>query len=71
MLSEVQPQVLTPGCAPVYLNVCDLTPANDYFYWAGVGIFHTGIEGINKLVQLNFQLPIECNLHLLFEFLKW
>ncbi|KAH7835310.1 hypothetical protein Vadar_024936 [Vaccinium darrowii] len=29
----------------VYLNVYDLTPANGYFYWAGLGVFHTGIEG--------------------------
>ncbi|XP_052191690.1 deSI-like protein At4g17486 [Diospyros lotus] len=32
------------GGAPVYLNVYDLTPANGYFYWAGLGVFHTGIE---------------------------
>ncbi|XXG78570.1 hypothetical protein AAC387_Pa08g2493 [Persea americana] len=44
MFSEVQTSVMTPGHAPVYLNVYDLTPANDYFYWAGIGIFHTGIE---------------------------
>ncbi|KAE8712925.1 DeSI-like protein [Hibiscus syriacus] len=30
--------------APVYLNVYDLTTANDYVYWAGLGIFHTGVE---------------------------
>ncbi|XP_047322561.1 deSI-like protein At4g17486 [Impatiens glandulifera] len=29
---------------PVYLNVYDLTPANGYFYWAGLGVFHTGVE---------------------------
>ncbi|GMI96790.1 hypothetical protein like AT1G47740 [Hibiscus trionum] len=33
-----------PGCAPVYLNVYDLTPINGYFYWAGLGIFHSGVE---------------------------
>ncbi|KAG6525219.1 hypothetical protein ZIOFF_015173 [Zingiber officinale] len=35
----------TSGDAPVYLNVYDLTPINGYMYWAGLGIFHTGVEG--------------------------
>jgi hypothetical protein len=30
---------------PVYLNVYDLIPMNGYIYWAGLGIFHSGIEG--------------------------
>ncbi|XP_074590470.1 deSI-like protein At4g17486 [Curcuma longa] len=34
----------TSGDAPVYLNVYDLTPINGYMYWAGLGIFHTGVE---------------------------
>ncbi|KAK4794520.1 hypothetical protein SAY86_012514 [Trapa natans] len=29
---------------PVFLNIYDLTPANGYFYWAGLGIFHSGVE---------------------------
>ncbi|KAF6149696.1 hypothetical protein GIB67_017429 [Kingdonia uniflora] len=36
---------LGPGNTPVYLNVYDLTPMNGYVYWAGVGIFHSGVEG--------------------------
>lgn len=28
----------------LYLNVYDLTPVNDYLYWFGLGIFHSGIE---------------------------
>ncbi|XP_078430387.1 PPPDE putative thiol peptidase family protein [Wolffia australiana] len=32
------------GGAPVYLNVYDLTPMNGYVYWAGLGIFHSGVE---------------------------
>ncbi|KAF5747098.1 deSI-like protein [Tripterygium wilfordii] len=32
------------GNTPVYLNVYDLTPMNGYFYWAGLGIFHSGVE---------------------------
>lgn len=31
--------------ALLFLNVYDLTPVNDYLYWFGVGIFHSGIEG--------------------------
>ncbi|MQM16297.1 hypothetical protein Taro_049251 [Colocasia esculenta] len=42
------PQVCSAGQisrhAPVYLNVYDLTPINDYAYWAGLGIYHTGVE---------------------------
>lgn len=33
--------------AMVYLNVYDLTPANNYLYLFGVGIFHSGIEGLS------------------------
>ncbi|ONM15280.1 DeSI-like protein [Zea mays] len=32
------------GGAPVVLNVYDLTPMNNYLYWFGLGIFHSGIE---------------------------
>lgn len=28
----------------LYLNVYDLTPLNNYMYWFGVGIYHSGIE---------------------------
>ncbi|KAL8166069.1 hypothetical protein V2J09_007568 [Rumex salicifolius] len=35
---------LSPGHTPVYLNVYDLTPMNGYLYWAGLGIFHSGVE---------------------------
>ncbi|KAL7118826.1 hypothetical protein ACP275_02G025600 [Erythranthe tilingii] len=34
----------SPGKTRVYLNVYDLTTVNGYFYWAGVGVFHSGIE---------------------------
>ncbi|GAV85050.1 DUF862 domain-containing protein [Cephalotus follicularis] len=28
----------------LFLNVYDLTPMNNYLYWFGLGIFHSGIE---------------------------
>ncbi|URE36408.1 ethylene-responsive element-binding protein [Musa troglodytarum] len=43
-LSRVRSASRTSGNAPVYLNVYDLTPINGYMYWAGLGIFHTGVE---------------------------
>lgn len=30
--------------AMLYLNIYDLTPVNNYLYWFGCGIFHSGIE---------------------------
>ncbi|XP_040367761.1 deSI-like protein At4g17486 isoform X2 [Rosa chinensis] len=30
--------------AHLYLNVYDLTPVNNYLYWFGFGVFHSGIE---------------------------
>ncbi|CAO2813436.1 unnamed protein product [Amaranthus hypochondriacus] len=44
MFPKVKSADSSPGFAPVYLNVYDLTPANGYMYWAGLGIYHTGIE---------------------------
>ncbi|KAE8656573.1 Detected protein of confused Function [Hibiscus syriacus] len=41
---EVKPDSFESGYVPVYLNVYDLTPANGYFYWAGLGIYHSGVE---------------------------
>ncbi|KAJ3668560.1 hypothetical protein LUZ60_018939, partial [Juncus effusus] len=37
-------KVNSAGQTPVYLNVYDLTSVNGYFYWAGIGIFHSGVE---------------------------
>lgn len=45
LFSKVKPSSYGPGKTPVYLNVYDLTPMNGYVYWAGLGIFHSGVEG--------------------------
>ena len=34
------------GSVPVYLNVYDLTPINGYAYWLGLGVYHSGVEGL-------------------------
>ncbi|CAA6657555.1 unnamed protein product [Spirodela intermedia] len=44
MFPKVRSVGQTSGNAPVYLNVYDLTPVNGYVYWAGFGIFHSGVE---------------------------
>lgn len=45
LFPKVQASGQSPNDTPVYLNVYDLTPMNGYIYWAGLGIFHSGIEG--------------------------
>lgn len=45
MFPKVKSTSYGPGNTPVYLNVYDLTPMNGYVYWAGLGIFHSGVEG--------------------------
>jgi hypothetical protein len=52
-----------PGKTPVYLNVYDLTPKNGYVYWAGLGIYHSGVEGTLLASNvLNFDNTIPLNL---------
>ncbi|EAZ36047.1 hypothetical protein OsJ_20354 [Oryza sativa Japonica Group] len=33
--------------SPVYLNVYDVTPANGYARWLGLGVYHSGVQGIS------------------------
>ncbi|XP_071729401.1 deSI-like protein At4g17486 [Rutidosis leptorrhynchoides] len=33
-----------PGSLPVYLNVYDLTSINEYAYWLGLGVYHSGVQ---------------------------
>lgn len=41
----------------LYLNVYDLTPVNNYLYWAGLGVFHSGIEGTKAFL---FSFNVYC-----------
>lgn len=45
LLPKTKSDRFGPGETPVCLNVYDLTPMNNYVYWAGFGIFHSGVEG--------------------------
>lgn len=49
-----------PDKTPVYLNVYDLTPMNGYVYWAGLGIFHSGVEG--NVTSLSYKTIFDLNL---------
>ncbi|RRT59498.1 hypothetical protein B296_00027757 [Ensete ventricosum] len=40
------------GRTHIYLNVYDLTPVNNYLYWFGLGVFHSGIEA-KKMCSVN------------------
>ncbi|XWS39829.1 hypothetical protein CRYUN_Cryun18bG0088100 [Craigia yunnanensis] len=44
MFPKVKSAGCSPGNASVYLNMYDLTNVNSYVYWAGLGIFQTGVE---------------------------
>ncbi|GFQ06741.1 desi-like protein at4g17486 [Phtheirospermum japonicum] len=35
------------GSVPVHLNVYDLTSANGYAYWLGLGVYHSGVEDLS------------------------
>ncbi|EPS71594.1 hypothetical protein M569_03166 [Genlisea aurea] len=37
-------KIAEKSCTMLYLNVYDLTPINNYLYWFGLGIYHSGIE---------------------------
>ncbi|TVU12310.1 hypothetical protein EJB05_45948, partial [Eragrostis curvula] len=34
---------------PVFLNVYDVTPANGYARWLGLGVYHSGVQGTSPL----------------------
>ncbi|XP_010244325.1 PREDICTED: deSI-like protein At4g17486 [Nelumbo nucifera] len=44
LFPKVKSASYNTGGTPVYLNVYDLTPMNGYVYWAGLGVFHSGVE---------------------------
>lgn len=50
MFHKVQSSSYSPCETPVYLNVYDLTAINGYVYWAGLGIFHSGLEGLGTVL---------------------
>ncbi|KAL9266840.1 DeSI-like protein [Drosera capensis] len=49
MLCRMMPKKRRQGMVPVYLNVYDLTPINGYAYWLGLGVYHSGVQGYNRL----------------------
>lgn len=61
----MMPRKKKTGTVPVYLNVYDLTPMNGYAYWFGLGIYHSGVQGLDFFLPLlffssifTFHLPI-------------
>ncbi|RWW09945.1 hypothetical protein BHE74_00051476 [Ensete ventricosum] len=66
------------GRTHLYLNVYDLTPANNYLYWFGIGVFHSGIEGmphawseIFRIWEFLFIMDSEHTITRLVEYLRW
>uniref|UniRef100_A0ACD6A5R5 Uncharacterized protein n=1 Tax=Avena sativa TaxID=4498 RepID=A0ACD6A5R5_AVESA len=39
-----QPQPHGASASPVFLNVYDVTPANGYARWLGLGVYHSGVQ---------------------------
>nr|XP_048336368.1 deSI-like protein At4g17486 isoform X1 [Ziziphus jujuba var. spinosa]XP_048336369.1 deSI-like protein At4g17486 isoform X1 [Ziziphus jujuba var. spinosa] len=62
MFPKVKAAGYSPGSAPVYLNVYDLTSANGYVCWAGVGIFHSGVE-VHVKLQIEQKTGVWCMQH--------
>lgn len=54
------------GAIPVYLNIYDLTPINGYAYWLGLGIYHSGVQGLFFFFRILFLLVSELSLLLFF-----
>lgn len=52
MLCRMMSRKRKTGSVPVYLNVYDLTPMNGYAYWLGLGIYHSGVQGLCVCVFL-------------------
>ncbi|KAL8232292.1 hypothetical protein R6Q57_002070 [Mikania cordata] len=45
------------GSVPVYLNVYDLTSINGCAYWLGLGVYHSGVQGL--IFMLTSKLILE------------
>lgn len=43
------------GSVPVYLNVYDLTSMNGFAYWLGLGVYHSGVQG---LISIFYYVPV-------------
>ncbi|XP_062234105.1 deSI-like protein At4g17486 [Phragmites australis] len=41
---QPQPQPRGAEASPVFLNVYDVTPANGYARWLGLGVYHSGVQ---------------------------
>lgn len=41
------------GSVAVHLNVYDLTSINDYAYWLGLGVYHSGVQGLHFVLKKN------------------
>jgi deubiquitinase DESI2 len=42
---------------PVFLNVYDVTPANGYARWLGLGVYHSGVQGTSPSGPVSFYFP--------------
>ncbi|KAL9271999.1 DeSI-like protein [Drosera capensis] len=62
LFSKVKSSSIGPGSTPVYLNVYDMISMNKYLNWAGLGVFHSGVEDIAFVsVFCNLHVTLQCD----------
>lgn len=57
MLCRKSPVKRRPKLTAVHLTVYDFTHINDYSYWLGFGVYHSGVQGWHYVLK---RIPFSC-----------